>query len=215
MEELSENADRWLTTRISASRTRCSSPTRSKPNPARSGPSSAPTWSAPSRPKGELTHRPPLAWFSWSAYTDSRLADHGPRRAHSPTGSPRRLNSRLRCKSCTTRSSTRPRRRPISAISTRSCSRSSRMKAPRPSPPRWPSRSGVSRSRSATSSAGRLSTLQRCVSAPSLLYRTPTNTRGVDESRRASVSRKGRRSRRSRSMSGPSCSSFASLSSRT
>lgn len=81
-------------------------------------------------------------------------------------GSPRRLSSRPRCKSCTTRSSTRPRRpRPISATFTRSCSLSSGAKAPRPSLPRWPSRSGVSRSRSATSSASRLSTLQRCARA--------------------------------------------------
>lgn len=91
-----------------------------------------------------------------------------------PIGSFRRLSSRPRCKSYTTRSSTQPPRpRPISATSTRSCSRTSRAKAPRLSPPRWPSRSGVSRSRSATSSASRLSTLQRRVPAVSILSSAP------------------------------------------
>ena len=47
------------------------------------------------------------------------------------------------------------------------------------------------------------------------LFRTSSDTRVADELCRASISYKDWTSRRSRSTSGPSCSSFASLSSRT
>lgn len=81
-------------------------------------------------------------------------------------GSHLRANSRIRCSSCTTTSSTRRRARPRSATSTLSCSRSSKAKEPKPSLPKWPSRCGAFRSRSATSSARRSSNLQRCVRSP-------------------------------------------------